>query len=234
MTRRLSTASNISLVPMSHAVPLSRSSLRSRRCALAISLLACTAAGLGLVVHREVLTCASNCLLAALYPAVKHTLRRTLWLRDLARSMCWVVCCYFVGLAVVNTLSVRHFAVMFSYCHGSERTNCTESTESGFDLLCDGEKVTCPEDFEAAIQLLSAILDFLVLLALLPFTCLFAMAANETLGEEWLPDQWEPTPTANSVVIKGTPEVQDGEEATGFPVEAKRQVETDLTVVAVS
>jgi len=55
MTTCFSTASNI-----------------SRTCAFAISILAYTAVGLGLASHREVLICVSKCLLAALYPAVKH------------------------------------------------------------------------------------------------------------------------------------------------------------------
>jgi len=93
---------------------------------------------------------------------------------------------------------------MVSYCYGSERANCSKSLDSAFDLLWDGVEVTCPYNLKAA-QLLSAILNFIVLLSLLPFTCFLAMAVNEELSKEWLPDQWESIPTANPVVIKGAP-----------------------------
>lgn len=234
MTRRFSTASNISLVPVTHAIPASKYSIRSRRFALAISLLALTAVVLGLATHREVLACASNCLLGCLYPLVRKTLRRTLWLRDLARSLCWIFCCYFVALVVVISLSIRHYTVTFSYCYGSNRADCTEQSE--LELLCeDGMKVTCLSKLEAVMQIISSLLDFIVLLSLLPFACLFSMAANEALGEEWIIEEWEPTPTAYSMVIKGAPELQDGEGVIGFPADAKPQhVETDLTLVAAS
>jgi hypothetical protein len=96
-------------------------------------------------------------------------------------------------------------------------------------------RVTCLSKLEAVMQLISSLLDFIVLLSLLPFACLFSMAANEALGEEWIIEEWEPTPTAYSMVIKGAPELQDEEGVIGFPVDAKPQHgETDLTLVAAS
>lgn len=234
MNRRLSTASNINLIPVTHAISTSKYSIRSIRFALVISLLAGTAAILGLATHREVLTCASNCLLAGLYPLVRKTLRRTIWLRDFARSLCWIFCCYFIALIVVNSLSIRHYTVTFSYCYGSGRASCTE--QSDLELLCeDGIEVTCLSKLEAVLQLISSILDLIVILSLLPFACLFSMAASEALGEEWIIEEWEPTPTAYSMVIKGAPEVQEEAGVIGFPVDSKPQhAETDLTLAAAS
>ena len=234
MTRRFSTVSNINLVPVAHAISASKYSVRCISFALVISLLAWTAAVLGLATHREVLTCASNCLLGGVYPLVRKTLRRTLWLRDLATSLCWIFCCYIVALIVVNSFSIRHYTVTFSYCYGSGRANCTELSD--LELLCEGGmKVTCLSKLEAVIQLISSLLDVIVILSLLPFACLFCMAANEAMGEEWIIEEWEPAPAANSMVIKGAPEVQDGEAVIGFAVDAKPQhAEKDLTIAAAS
>lgn len=53
--------------------------------------------------------------------------------------------------------------------------------------------MTCPDNLKAA-QLLSAILNFIVLLSLLPFTCFLAMAVNEERSKELLKCKMERKP----------------------------------------
>lgn len=74
-------------------------------------------------------------------------------------------------------------------------------------------------------------MDYLVLLSLLPFLCLFGNAAAEMIGEDYVIDIWAPTPTVDSLVIMGIPEEEDGEiTAFALPVEPKRtQNDTNLT-----